>query len=217
MLQSENPNGESAGVSRVSRRHTQRQKVGGQMQEAAGWSIATGAEASSSVDIPIPISSGGVAEDTKAKGDVARNGTQEAKEEEDSRPEPWTNITNMFQADARKTLDVQLVEHSTKMEKHFSKISKILNSHLTFMVQDLDALLASSKVASESVPAIETSLAASGRCSGDQVSSGVDDSALPVPDLLATGISAQEVSAWVSAAIGGDGTHAAEDPGLAAI
>jgi len=43
----------------------------------------------------------------------------------------------------RNPLETQLQAHSARMDEHFSKISGLLNDHLSFMVQDLDAVFAS--------------------------------------------------------------------------
>lgn len=128
------------------------------------------------------------------KGDVSDDVTDTA-EEDRSRLESLTTMTNLLKDDARKKLEGQLLEHSARMEKHFSKISIILDDHLSFVVQDLDVIFAGCKA--KSVPLLQKSETAPGRCQGDQASSCARESTLA--ELVATGMSVEEVTAWVSA------------------
>merc|ERR1712190_671723 len=77
------------------------------------------------------------------------------------------------------------------MEKHFSKISTILNDHLSFMVQDLDVVFANCNDCKSTHAAIhQTSATFPG------VASCVEDNT--VPTLEATGMSPEEIRTWVS-------------------
>eukprot|EP00930_Biecheleria_cincta_P072411 TRINITY_DN59818_c0_g1_i1.p1 TRINITY_DN59818_c0_g1~~TRINITY_DN59818_c0_g1_i1.p1 ORF type:complete len:537 (+),score=70.33 TRINITY_DN59818_c0_g1_i1:85-1695(+) len=70
--------------------------------------------------------------------EVAQNGLLQELPAESDKPSQGLDLSQ-----TQNHLAAQLQAHSAKMDKHFSILSGLLNEHLSFMVQDLDAIFAS--------------------------------------------------------------------------